>query len=118
MKTFFWRSHKTYKITASKKVLHVYFLRKKVKFRRISTVSLFHHTMNENKDIETPVPEFSEILPGFSTNLSFWEYACKPASYTTVFKAAAACLLQCVHHRGGSNYYAVATLRHMRHLPR
>jgi len=49
--------------------------------RCISRISSVFH-----KRVETPVPEFSRIFPGFSTNQNFWRCACTsyiPASYTT-----------------------------------
>jgi len=58
--------------------------KKNVKFRRISTASLIHHTMR-TKVSEHLCPNyaeffsvFSEILPGFLTNQNFWGGACTP----------------------------------------
>ena len=67
--------------------------KKKVKFRRISTVSLIHHAMR-TKVSKHLCPNFagffsvfSDKFPGFLTNQNFWGAlvsSCIAASYTTV----------------------------------
>ena len=68
-------------------------MKKKVKIRRNSTVSLIHHTMRTKvskhlcPNFAGFFSRFSGIFPGFLTNQNFWGVlvpSCIPASYTTV----------------------------------
>jgi len=99
VETFFQRSHshiitsffinkKRNDVWLQRKGLHFSYLEKKRQIQTYFVIAftrtkLSNSSHNDNKSVETSVPEFFGILPRFLANQNLWGCVFTPASYTT-----------------------------------